>query len=213
MLILCKIHDEKYIEDMFSNEYLYISWLGEFRSNDFDETGRLDPKELNIETSQLKTLTLKTEEKEIHLHKMGKNFNAQYNIHIKESQINCCSLHWIEVEQNESPSTFNEKLITMGNKILLIYDWQKFFEILDNSLEKLNYEYSRKKTSYYNPKIHNGKLSLHHKDFKFEWQNEYRILIQPTNKKPIKVPIPGLKLISTIINTSDYMKLNVETEK
>jgi hypothetical protein len=71
----------------------------------------------------------------------------------------------------------------------------------------MNYTFSRKKVTDYSPKIHNGEISLHHKDEKFEYQNEYRILISPTKNEPINIPLPGLKEISTVIDSSNLNKL------
>ncbi|WP_269009469.1 hypothetical protein [Aquirufa ecclesiirivi] len=212
MLILCKIQCEKFINDMYNNEYLYFNWLGEFRSKDSDNSGRLDPRELNTKTSQLKNLKLKVEGKDFLLHEICKEFKGQFIEHLADAKINSCSLHWLEVEFGQIPTTFNDKLLNMGDKMLLIYDWQKFFEILDKSVEELGYQYSRKKLLYYDPTNHNGELTLHHKDNKFEYQNEYRILIAPTNQKAMMVYLPGLKSISQVVDTNDYMKISIKIE-
>ena len=212
MLILTKIHKAKFIEDMFENEYLYFNSLKDFRSNSKDETGRLDPRELNLKNEQLTTLTVQKDGKEIHLHKVLKGFNGQFMEYLSEPKINCCSLHWMKIEPGQSPSTFNEKLLEMGDKALLIYDWQKFFEILDQSLEDLKLEYSRKTIEYYNPKTFNGDISLHHKNEEFNWQNEYRILIAPTENKPLKIPLNGLKEISCMIDSKEYERFRIPIE-
>lgn len=210
MLILTKIHEAKFIEDMFENEYLYFKSLKDFRDDSKDLTGRLDPRELNLKNEQLITLTVQNDDKEIHLNKAFKGFNGQYIEHLSEPKINCCSMHWLEIEPGESPSTFNDKLLGMGDKALLIFDWKKFFDILDQSLENLKLEYSRKKVEYYNPKTFSGDLSLHHKNEEFNWQNEYRILIAPTDNKPINVPLKGMKKISCVIDSKDYESIRIK---
>mgnify|MGYP000082511145 CR=1 FL=1 len=212
MLILTKIHKAQFIEDMFNKEYLYFNSLRDFRDNSKDGTGRLDPRELNLKNEQLTTLTIQKDDKEIHLHKVLKGFSGQYIEHMSEPKINCCSLHWLEIESGQSPSTFNHKLIEMGDKALLIYDWKKFFEILDQSLENLKLEYSRKKVEYYNPKTFSDDLSLHHKNEEFKWQNEYRILIAPTNNKPLKIPLKGMKEISCVIDSKAYHRIRIKIE-
>ncbi len=201
MLILTKIQQAKYIDDMYDNEYLYFTSLKNLRNVDSDHTGRFDPKELNMSNIQLKTLTLKPENgKEILLHKfMG--FNAQLMESISDPKINCCSLHRMQIEPGKPPSTFNENLWNLGDKAILIYDWVKFFKILDKSILKQGLQFSRNKVTYYDPKNFDGNISLHHKDHKYSWQNEYRILISPTDNQPIKVQIPGLKKISWVIES------------
>ncbi|MBK6931647.1 MAG: hypothetical protein IPH12_12605 [Saprospirales bacterium] len=130
--------------------------------------------------------------------------------HLDIPKINCCSLHWLEIEPNQPPSTFNQKLLDMGSKALLIYGYMKFFEILDREIEKLGFEYSRRKVTYYNPKTYSGEITLHHKDEELSWQNEYRILIAPTNNQPISVNLPGLKKISHVVNSIDLEKMRIE---
>ena len=210
MLILSKIQKAEFIEDMYENEYLYFKSLREFRSDSKDRTGRLDPRELNLKNMQLTTLTVSKHDKEIHLHKVLQGFNGQYMEHLSEPKINCCSLHWMEIELGHPPSTFNDKLLRMGDKALLIYDWKKFFEILDQSLENLELEYSRKKVEYYNPKSFSGEISLHHKNEEFNWQNEYRILIAPTDNEPINIPLKGLKEISCVIESKYYESVRIQ---
>ncbi len=98
----------------------------------------------------------------------------------------------------------------LGDKIMLIYDWKIFFDILDKSMENNGFRFSRKKVEYYDPKKFNGDITLHHKDSHFCWQNEYRILIAPTSNQPIKLPIKGLKKISCIIDSKYLKSLRVE---
>lgn len=202
MLILTKIHESKYIQDMYDNEYLFFNSLKGFRRPDTDGKGRFDPRELNVKNEQLTTLTIIADSKEFHLHEELKNFNGQFMEHIAEPKINCCSLHWMQIEPGEQASTYNEKLLGMGDKTLLIFDWKSFFEILDKSVEDRGFRFSRRKVSYYNPKVFNGDLTLHHKNNQLGWQNEYRVLIGPTNNKPLKINLPGLKDISLIIETA-----------
>jgi hypothetical protein len=212
MLILSKIHKAKFIEDMFENEYLYFKSLRDFRDTIKDGSGRLDPRELNLKNEQLTTLTVLKDDKEIPLHKVLKGFSGQYMEHLSEPKINCCSLHWMEIEPEQPPSTFNDKLLGMGDKALLIYDWKKFFEILDQSLENLKLKYSRKKVEYYDPKTFSGDISLHHKNEEFSWQNEYRILIAPTDNEPLNIPLTGMKEISCVIESKDFESVRIKIE-
>lgn len=210
MITLCKIHEEKFIVDMFDNEYLYFSGLNEFRNSNFDIGSRNDPRELNTMTTQLNSLSIIHNEKEYALHNILKKFKGQYNEHLLDSKAYCCSLHWLEIKTDQPPSTYNPKLLKMGNKILFIYELEMFFKILDKSIQKMGFKYSRKKVEYYDPHKHNGALSLYHKDKTFEFQNEYRILIHNTKEGPIQIPLPGLKTLSCILNTEDYFSLRIK---
>lgn len=195
---------------MFEKEYLYFNSLKDFKAKPSDNTGRQDPKELHVTNHQLKTLTIKVNDRDIHLHKLLKNFNAQANESLHDPKINCCSLHWMEIEPNEPAKTYNQLLLQLGEKTLIIYDWIKFFDLLDGSLSNMGFKFSRKKVTYYDPKIFDGEISLHHKDLKYSWQNEYRILISPTENKPLCIPLPGLKRISLVIDTKELETIRIE---
>ncbi|GAB5527406.1 MAG: hypothetical protein Roseis2KO_52780 [Roseivirga sp.] len=195
---------------MYDNEYLFFNSLKGFRGPDDDGSGRFDPRELNVKNEQLTTLTIITDSKEIHLHEELQKFNGQFIEHLSEPKINCCSLHWMEIEPEEPASTYHDNLLGMGDKTLLIFDWKRFFEILDNSLESQGLQYSRRKVTYYDPKTYSGEMTLHHKDHKLSWQNEYRVLIAPTQNKPIRVNLPGLKEISHVVETINLPKLRIK---
>jgi hypothetical protein len=207
IVVLTKIQLSKYINDMYENEYLFFQPLKAFRSTLTDKTGRLDPKELNTKNLQINNLTITHNNKEIELHKILKNFNGQLTEQLNNPGINCCSMNWMDLEYGKLNSSLDEKLIEFGDKVLLITDCDKFMEILDKSIENLNYQSKRGRVTYYSPKIMNGDITFHHKDEKYKYQNEYRILISPTNDQSVNIPLPGLKKISTIINSEDLNKL------
>lgn len=199
MLTLIKIGESKYIEDMYNNEYLHFSCIEKFRNITYDKSGRLDSRELNIKNEQLDFLTFKYNNHQYNLH-TKKNFNGQYMENLSEVNINCCSLSWQEIEPDQVLPKLNSKLLELGDKALLIFDYKEFFNILDNNIRDMKLLKNRDRVSYYDPKVYNGTLTLHHKDIKFEYQNEYRILIAPTQKIPIDIHLPGLKLISKIMD-------------
>lgn len=210
MLFLVKINDSEYIDDMYEKEYLYFKSLKDFRSTANDNSGRLDPRELNLKNEQLSTLTIKFDSNEISLHDQ-EEFSVQFMEFLSDSNINCCSLHWVEIEPEQPSLTFQKKVLRMGDKALLIYNWKRFFDILDTSIDEMGFEYSRRKVTYYNPKEFSGDLSLHHKDEAYKWQSEYRILIAPTENAPICIPLPGLRKISCVINTKNLENLRIIT--
>jgi len=209
LVFLAKIHKSEFILDMYEKEYLYFSVLKGFRGAK-DELGRFDPRELNVKNKQIATLAIKIEDKTYELDKMLDEFSCQLMANLEEPNINCCSLHWLEIESGKPPSTINNELLRMGDKVLLIADGVSFFKILDQSLEKYGLTYKRGRVKYYDPSIYNGELTLHQKDIKFRFQNEYRILINSPNNEPAKIYLPGLKQISYIIDSKDLSELRIE---
>jgi len=210
MFFLAKIHFSKYIDDMYENEYLYFSSLKGFRAKEKDETGRLDPKEGNLNNIQAQYLTIGEGENKIELHKVLSNFSAQFSEHFVNPKINCCSLYSLEMEIGGGQPQIDKRIISMGEKVLFIHTPIKFFEILDHSIKIQGYEYSRKLVKYYAPEEYNGELSLHHKDESFSYQNEYRILIAPTDNKSVKIKLPDLQKVSTTFEASSLFGLQLK---
>ncbi|WP_210463004.1 hypothetical protein [Rufibacter roseolus] len=213
MMLLGKIQDEKYINDMYENEYLYFNSLKYFRSDSKDITGRLDPRELNTKNLQLKNLLIKKGDVEIELSEALSNFSGQYMEHPDDSTVSCCSLFTIDIDLNGVLSNVSDKALEMGNKMLLIFDCLAFFKILDESIVKCGYEYKRRPVIYYDPKTYNGDLTLHHKDLAFKFQEEYRILIESKENQPIKIPLPGLRNISVVIDSMAAKTLELKQKQ
>jgi hypothetical protein len=212
-LLLGKIGQSKYIEEMYDQEYLYFRNIKHFRSDEKDSTGRLDPKELNVGNKQINKLTLRTEEKEIHFHEVFRGFKAQVFEHLVDPRALCCSLHWIELDLEEPYTNADLRLQDLGDRTLLIYNWPKFFEILDQAVSAAKLSFDRKKVTYYDPKQFNGELSLHQKDHKFEYQNEYRIILSSSDADDMKLNLPGLQEISEIIKTKSLSSLKIFKKK
>lgn len=208
MTIFVKVQEEQYVNDMYENEYLYFSPLYGFRGNK-EDSGRVDPKEGNLKNTQIGYLAIGEGEDKIVLSEVLSDFSAQYTEQLADPEINCCSLYALNIEVNKTPESLNEQMLSLGDKALIIYDPLKFYEIVDQSIKEAGYEFSRKFVKYYDPKKYDGDLTLHHKNDDFEFQNEYRILIAPTDNKGTKIPLPGLKEISTVIDSDTVQELRV----
>lgn len=211
MELLLKIGDEQFINDMYDNEYMYFNNLSAFRNKEKDKSGRLDPREANINLIQGNWVKITLPDgREIEFNKENNQLNCQVNEFHTTIPGNICCLYRLEIDENYKSKTLNSRISELGNKAILILDKVKFFQILDKSIENLGYGYTRKKVEYYNPKTFNGELSFHHKDKAFAFQNEYRVLIKSNGKKPIHVLMKGLKDISCILNVEHINNLRLE---
>lgn len=210
MTFLLKIGLGKYIEDMYQKEYLFFNTLASFRANEKDPGYRNDPKEANSKIKQLKYLEITLPSgKAIKLHENSPQFNAQYNEHPTIIPNNICSLYSLTFDKKLNYKEIDERVLCLGDKTLIIYNIEKFFEILDNSIEELKLALSRKPVEYYNYKTFDGDLSPHHKEDSFIFQNEYRILLITPGTKTINLKLPGLKKISVIVNTNQINTLKL----
>lgn len=212
MRFLGKINQAVYIDDMYKNEYLYFSSLLEMRNCPDDGSGRKDPKELNIRHHQIGELIIEKDGISIPFHSCGTSFSGQLMFQINKPVYNCCSMHLIEIELDMPSSSYNDELLLLGEKTLLIFDIDQFLFILDKSIENAGYNWERARVDYYDPKTYDGGVSLHQKDCQYYWQNEYRILIYPTSNEPIKIPVPGLRKISRVLDTHELKNVRVRNE-
>lgn len=196
---------------MYNNEYLFFNLFSTFRTNDKDPCGRNDPREANIKNIQVTNLKIATPTgKTIKLSEISKEFNAQYNEFPTVIPNNICSLYTLHLQDDFSYEKIDDRVLFLGDKTLLIYNLRLFFEILDNSIERQKFEYSRKPVTYYNHRIFDGDLTFHHKDEAFSYQREYRVLLKTPGTEKIKIELPGLKKISTVVDTDKINTLQLE---
>jgi len=211
MDFLLKVGQAKYIADMYDNEYLFFNLFSSFRKNEKDPCGRNDPREANVTNKQVIYLELKTPNgKTIKLSEISKNFNAQFNEHPTVIPNNICSLYILRFDNELKFQRVDDRVLCLGDKTLLIYNLGHYFDILDKSLESEKFEFSRKPVKYYNPKTFDGVLNFHDKDESFEYQKEYRILIDTPGTDTIKIKLPGLKKISAVVDTEKINTLEIK---
>ena len=209
-----KIGKKERIEDMYENEYLFFNTLRSFRATKKDESGRADPREANTLNTQLTYLELTTSKGiEIKLSELSKEFSAQYNEHPTEIPYNICSLYTLKIREDLRIERVDKRIHNLGTRSLLIYNLQSFFNALDSSLSSLRIEYSRKPVIYYDYRTFEGELNLYHKDEEFSFQNEYRILLQTPGTETMKIPIPGLKTFSALVETHTLNTIKLVLEE
>jgi hypothetical protein len=212
MDFLLKIGQGKYIEDMYNKEYLFFNTFASFRKKEKDPCGRNDPREANTKNKQLTYLEITTStEKTIKLSEISKQFNAQYNEFPTVIPYNICSLYTLTFEKNLKYKEIGDRVLCLGDKTLILYNLGQFFEILDKSLKEQKFEFSRKLVTYYNYKTFDGELSFHHKDNSYNYQNEYRILLQTPGTNTVNLKLSGLKKISAVVDTDKINTLELRT--
>lgn len=211
MDLLLKVGLGQYINDMYENEYLFFNSFSSFRTNDKDPCGRNDPREANTKNNQVTYLEIATPTgKTIKLSEISKEFNAQYNEYPAVIPNNICSLYTLHIRDDFSYKKIDDSVLCLGDKTLLIYNLGQFFELLDDTLERQKFQFSRKPVTYYNYKTFDGELTFHHKDDSFSYQSEYRIFLQTSGTEKIKIKVPGLKKISAVVDTDKINTLELK---
>ena len=139
--------------------------------------------------------------------KMG---HAHFYEHLQDPKVNICCLTIIPLSEELRPTAISERLPELGDSAILIYDTERFYDTIEKSLSELGFTYEMKPVKYYNHKEHNGDLTFFDKDIDFSYQNEYRILIWPNPEGDLKIPVPGLKKMSVVVESIKIPELKIE---
>ncbi len=209
--IIAKIQNGRYIQDMYAKEYLYFRFQKHFKEGPKDPIGRNDPRDGNLFTEQVNWMELQfptgVKMKFVRGSNMG---HADFSEHLQDPKVNICCLTIIPLSEELRPTGISERLPELGDSAILIYDTERFYDTIEKSLSEMGFTYEMKPVKYYNHKEHNGDLTFFDKDIEFSYQNEYRILIWPNPAGDLKIPVPGLKEMSVVIESTKIPDLSIE---
>ena len=207
---LMKIGSKNNILDSYCNNYLYFNTIEHFRSIENSQMGRHDPHEGDLLIKQVVKLTVEKDGIKYNFHEIFKKFNSQYHESLTRVPGNICSFCLFALKQDINEFSIDQRLKELADTALVITDFSKFVKSVDKSINQLGFKFARKQVEYYDPKTYAGDLSFFHKDKYFQYQNEYRILIQSNGEEPIKLPIPNLKKVSQLLDFVSLKKLILE---
>jgi hypothetical protein len=191
--ILLKVGKPHHIVDMYEKEYVYFNTLSSFRAKERDASGRNDPREANLTNRQANYLEITVPDgPTIKLHEISSQFNAQFIESPSVVRYNICSLYLLRLDERLGFEPLDDKMLLMGDLTLVIHDPKLFLEVLDCSLRVEGLEFSRRPVRYYDPMIFDGSLGVHDKDKIFDYQCEYRIILDTPGQTGIKINVPGL---------------------
>ncbi len=209
--LIAKIQDRRYIEDMYTNEYLYFRFQKHFREGPKDSAGRNDPRDGNLFTEQVSWIEIQLPTGEKMKFVRGENMeHADHSEHLQEPTVNICCLTLIQLNEEFRPIGHSQRLSELGDSAILIYDTKKFYDTIEQSILAMGLTFEMKPVTYYNHKEHNGDLTFFDKENEFRWQNEYRILVWPNLNGDLKIPVPGLKSMSVLIESINLPDLSIQ---
>ena len=209
LVALVKFGQSKYIIDMYENEYLFFNQMMAFRGKEKDPTGRLDPREGNLKNIQIDNLTLRVEEEEFKLHEILREFKGQFNTFPRSLSGNICSTYALLYDGAEELE-IDPRMLEMGSSALIINRTGKFFNLFDSALEEMDICYKRDIVTYYDYREYDGDLTNFHKNKDFEYQSEYRFYLRTEGNEPMKIRLPGLQTVATILNNWRETKIRIE---
>ena len=127
---------------------------------------------------------------------------------------NLYSLYCIRKSEfaNTNEIIIDSRVKSFGTHALFIRGTKKFLDKICQEVDKLGMGYRAKPVEYYDKDKINGPINLFQKIKEYEYQREYRIVVQNNLKKPLKIKIGSLKEYAEIIptNTSEDLKIIVK---
>ncbi|MBL0007177.1 MAG: hypothetical protein IPP25_08340 [Saprospiraceae bacterium] len=206
--ILAKMQERKYIQDMFENEYLYFSFQKNFREQPNDQIGRYDSRDGNLYTAQIQWIEIQLPDGTTQKFERGINLgHADHSENLEDPQFNICCLTICPLNEELQVTGLSDRVSELGDSALVIFNTEKFYDTIEKSISDMGMKCEMRPVKYYTYKEHNGELSLFHKDVEFSFQNEFRIIVGPNLKGDISVPVPGLKSMSFILESTRLSSL------
>lgn len=137
--------------------------------------------------------------------------NVSYNEHYKEPLGNlfCMSAFTISIGNEISTFQFNERFLKF-EYCFMIMNQPLFMERLESALEKLPIEFCKGNVEYIDLKKYSGRKTLFQKDIKYNWQEEYRVVLNTDHYKtnaPFIFSIGSIEDISQIFDLKQTRRL------
>jgi hypothetical protein len=202
--LMIKFGSEKNIKSMFDEEYLFFSAQRSFRKQ-LDEIGRMDPAEGNLAIHNITSGKLMLPTGDITLDIIS----GQVFEFLAEDHKLLCSLYRPELDQDYQIIDFDERMLAFGPCAMVIHDIPGFFALLFGSFRQLGLEYSSREATYFDSQLLNGEISVHHKDLRYAYQREHRIMTWIPDVEFFKLPLPGMQAFVSIVDSCDVPHLKI----
>lgn len=202
-----KFGKENHINELRNNGIVYFNSLSYFKNIENDEVRR-DALEGAISIEQLNEVQLYSDGKLIAHQKPGSK--AQLYFHDKENNGNVYSLYAMqEGKQTSQNFLFDNRLLSFGDKLLLITNTKLFIERIIRQLKRGRMKFDLGYVKYYDKNTYSGILDPFNKPDVFSYQYEFRVYIETNDISPIKLEIGSIKNISKFFDSTMIQKMKL----
>ena len=207
IMLTLKFGSKENIKDLFENGTIYCKPIEYFRKLE-DEMLRGDSFEgttklKNFTTGKL-TLTF-PDGKELKLN--TSKFQIKEHLTEVKGNLYCLTILRKEDFKNVVSFKFDERNKRFGSHFLLIRDNKSFYDRLFKGFEKQKLSTKKNLVTYYDKEKKDGDVSPFEKPLEFEYQKEFRIIIQNDEEQDIKFQIGSLEDISQVMEMSSLSTL------
>lgn len=133
---------------------------------------------------------------------------------LKDIKGNLFSLYCLRPKDIIDNSNFriDPRVKDFGTHFVLINNVGKFMDQVCEELEKNRFYYRSKQVEYYEKNNVNGELSLFHKSNEFEYQNEFRIVLENYDIEPKIIQIGNIEEYAGIYPSSAIDTMHIKWE-
>ncbi len=208
-LSLLKFGNEKHITDLYENGTIYINPIEYFRKIE-DNNVRGDSYEGVIMTHNISRGKIKFSSYPHELDFINGHYRQSYD----EVYGNIYCMYAISNRTITDVNDFqiDARNLAFGSHCLFIYDCQAFLNRIIEEIDQQGYKCHVGFVRYYDPKKHNGELSVFDKPIDYEYQKEYRFYLENDKVEPIVINLGSLKEYSKIFLAYEMLSLRIKKE-
>lgn len=103
-----------------------------------------------------------------------------------------------------------QRVKEFGTHFVIIKDVATFLDLVCKEIENRNISYKTRIVKYYEKEKINGEITLFDKSTKYEYQKEFRVIMDTNGVKPIALKIGNLSAIAKIFEIKAIDDLKIE---
>ena len=199
--ILLKFGEKSHIQSLLEKGEIFLNTLSYFKQA--IPHGRYDITEGRVELKHLNSPFLELKLNEDDDWKKLTILKAHLNKYLNTSRIKSYSLFFISKHEtlHKPPFKLTPAIKTMGEYFLLINNPNEFINRMERKLSELRLNYEHGAVQYYDRHSDQNELGYFYKSNEFEYQKEYRFIVESEVPGPLLIEIGPLTEIAEVMDS------------
>lgn len=209
---LMKIGQNKHIRELHSEGKIFCNTIRYFREQQKKDKNRHDSREGAFKTELLNpdSLKISVDGKKLPVKFTYARLN-EFDNSKDDHKLYC--MYGFKKKHITGKPFIDKRNVDFGSKALIISNTEEFVKRIENKLKEMGIKYSYDYVSYYEEETINDQLSVYHKPKDFNYQSEFRFLINENDSENLVIKIGSLKDISSIIDSSKLPGLSLKSQQ
>ncbi|ULQ53345.1 hypothetical protein [Flavihumibacter fluvii] len=206
--VLLKFGELPHISELLQFGNVFINPLSYFKKS--INHGRFDKTEGRFSLTHLDSPKLELRLNENSEWRPINVLTAQLNEFGNDERIKSYSLFYITEEEtkNNIPFELSLEMKKMGDYFLLITNPNEFMKRIEAHLNALGLNFNYSTVNYYDPTVNHQNLGFFDKPQQFDYQKEFRIIVESKVPGPLEFSIGSLRDIAELMNSQNCQGFN-----